>query len=199
VKKHEENSSDTPMRQKIDNNNTNKNIENTEQQTIETDTEKPLKEKEDENQNLYSQLLRLRAEFDNYRRRTEEEKNRKFILGKETILIELIGSIDIFDKAIESADKSSDIKTVVEGIHILHKEFVSFLKKEGVKPIETKNKKFDTNYHEIVEHEESDEVEEGIILKEVQRGYIFQNDVIRPAKVIVSKKRDKPVETESKA
>ncbi|PIV52601.1 MAG: nucleotide exchange factor GrpE [Elusimicrobia bacterium CG02_land_8_20_14_3_00_37_13] len=191
MKKHEENSSDTPMRQETDNN-IDKNIENTEQQTIETDTEKLLKEKEEENQNLYNQLLRLRAEFDNYRRRTEEEKNRKFILGKETILIELIGLIDIFDKAIDSADKSSDIKKVVEGIHILHKEFVSFLKKEGVQPVETKNRKFDTNYHEIVEYEESDEIEEGSILKEVQRGYIFQNDVIRPAKVIVSKKSVKP-------
>lgn len=155
------------------------------------------KKQEKEIQNLHGQIIRLKAEFDNYRKRVEKEKELRFSYGKQTILIKLIGLVDIFDNALNHAKDSKHLKDVADGLKLTHKEFTSFIAKEGVKPIETIGLKFNPDCHEIVGFEQSEDGKENIILHEVQRGYLCNDEVIRPAKVIVAKKKDKTEESKS--
>jgi molecular chaperone GrpE len=176
----------------------NKNIEKTKvlsdenKTTIQTDYKKLCEQKENELKDLNSQLLRLRAEFDNYRKRVEKEKEMSFNFGKQSVLFKLINLIDIFDNALKQFVKTEnlDINNVIEGIKLIHKEFISFILKEGICPIESIGKKFSPIYHEIVGYEYNDECEENTIIREIQTGYMCDEEVIRPAKVIVSKKNE---------
>jgi len=173
-----------------ENNKENKEIQNEPQQNITTEQlQQELENRTKEIQNLNSQILRLKAEFDNYRKRVEKENHKKFILGKEFVLIKLIELIDIFETALESMNKTDNIKTVIEGVELLKKGFIDFIDKEGLKPIKSIGEKFNPKFHEVIGTEFSDESEENIIIKELQKGYIFDNEhIIRPAKVIVSTK-----------
>ncbi|OGS20723.1 MAG: nucleotide exchange factor GrpE [Elusimicrobia bacterium RIFOXYA2_FULL_39_19] len=151
----------------------------------------------DEIKELNSQLLRLRAEFENYRTRVEKEKQRKYILGKESVFSKIIDFEDVFEKAVLSLhswnqDKNpKDISVVIQGVELLHKEFSNFLKKEEVKQIETADKIFDPHFHEVMGYEYCNDKEEGTIIKELQKGYMFDEYVIRPSKVIVAKEKPK--------
>jgi len=151
---------------------------------------------EKEIRDLRGQLIRLKAEFDNYRRRVEKEKELRFSYGKQSILTKLIDLVEIFDKAVEHTKDSRNAGDVAEGLKLIHKEFVSFITKEGVKPMETTGTKFNHNLHEIVGFEETGADKEDIILKEVQRGDLCDGEPIRPAKVIVG--RNKPEEQPQK-
>ncbi|MBU0600742.1 MAG: nucleotide exchange factor GrpE [Elusimicrobia bacterium] len=159
-------------------------------------------DKDNQIKELNSQLLRLRAEFDNYRNRVEKEKQLKYIIGKESVLSKILDFEDIFEKALESLhhwntdENPKDIKNVIHGVALLKKEFTSFLKKEGVRHLEVIGKKIDPMYHEVIGYELCDE-EEGTIIKEVQKGYSYDEYVLRPSKVIIAKARQ-PEEKESK-
>jgi len=155
-------------------------------------TEQELKEAaESHDKNLNNQLLRLRAEFDNYRNRVEKEKQLKYILGKESILSKILDFEDVFEKALQSLHQSnSDPKNIIHGIELLKKEFTGFLKKEGVRHLEVIGKKVDTMFHDVIGYEPSDE-EEGTIIKEVQKGYSYDEYVLRPSKVVIAKAEEK--------
>jgi len=148
-------------------------------------------EKDKEIKNLYSQLLRLKAEFDNYRKRVEKEKQERFLYGKQVVLSKIVEFTDVFDKAVEVSANKNDIENILSGLELLRKEFYSFLEKEGIKFINSVGDKFDPNLHEVVGYELIEDKDEDIVLKEIQKGYKFEDYVLRPAKVIVSKKPQK--------
>lgn len=159
---------------------------------------KIIAELEEKNKELNKQILYLKAEFDNYRKRVEKEKQQKFLLGKISILEKLISLYEMFALAIKSIKnneqkKNNDnISQVIEGIKILYKEIENFLLKEGVKRIDCINQQFNPTYHEVVDYKETDNSEEqDKIIEVVSDGYVFINDleeyVLRPAKVIVTK------------
>ncbi len=151
-------------------------------------------EKDKEIKNLYSQLLRLKAEFDNYRKRVEKEKQERFLYGKQTVLSKIVEFTDIFDRAIEVSNDKRDIENILSGIALLRKEFYSFLEKEGIKFINSIGEKFDPNLHEVIGYEITEDKEDDIVIKEIQKGYKFEDYVLRPAKVIVSKKKQEQTE-----
>lgn len=161
------------------------------------DMQKELFSKSREILDLNSQLLRLKAEFDNYRKRAEKENHRRYMSGKESVLCKLIDLMDIFSTAIDAITKTDNTRVILEGVQMLQKEFTSFVTKEGLKPIEAKNCRFDPKFHEAIGIEDSGEFENGCIIKEVQKGYIFNDEyVVRPAKVIICKKEpEKPPES----
>jgi len=175
------------------------NSQDKKEKTIET--EEPDKkvnseqesEKDKEIKNLYSQLLRLKAEFENYRKRVEKEKQDRFLYGKQIVLSKIVEFTDIFDKAIEVSTDKKDIENILSGLELLRKEFYLFLEKEGIKFINSLGEKFDPNLHEVVGYELTEDKDEDIVLKEVQKGYKFGDYVLRPAKVIVSKKQQKEI------
>jgi len=133
----------------------------------------------------YDQLLRLRAEFENFRRRVDREKAESQAWGKQEVLLELVSLVDVFEQALAQAHKAKDLKHVVEGVEMLHKSFAQFLKTEGLEPINVVEKPFDPQRAEAIEQEEVDDDQVGQVLAEIQKGYTFQGRVLRPSRVRV--------------
>jgi molecular chaperone GrpE len=134
----------------------------------------------------YDQLLRLRAEFDNFRRRVDREKRDARAWGKQDVLMQTISLVDIFEQALTQAHKAKELKQVVEGVDMLYKSFAQFLKMEGLEPLNLVGKPFDPHNAEVLEQEEVDDEDQvGIVLAELQKGYVFQGRVLRPSRVRV--------------
>ena len=146
-----------------------------------------FEEKKKEAETLYDQLVRLQADFANYRRRAEEEKKQYLQWGKEKILLKQIFIDDILEQALKSAKKGDDIKSIITGLEMVNKEFAKMLKEEGVEEI--KCKKFDPNLCEALDTVETEDEEDGKVLEVYQKGYTMNGSLMRTAKVRVSKKK----------
>ncbi len=133
----------------------------------------------------YDQLLRLKAEFDNYRKRVEKEKLEARTWGKQDVIMPLLSLVDVFEQAMAQAENAKDVKQVAVGLEFLHKNFSNFLKSEGLAPVDVVGKPFDPHLAVAVEQVEVDNGQVGQVLAEIQRGYSFQGRVIRPARVRV--------------
>lgn len=133
----------------------------------------------------YDQLLRLRAEFDNYRKRVEKEKVDARAWGKQDVIMPLLGLVDVFEQALNQAVHAKDVKQVAVGLEFLHKNFSQFLKSEGLEVLTLVGEPFDPHMAEAVEQVEVENDQVGIVLEEVQKGYRFQGRVIRPSRVRV--------------
>lgn len=144
-----------------------------------------LSKKEEELEEVKTKLLRLQADFINYKKRTEKEKDSLVNYGIESIACELLPVLDNFERAMESERDKED--GFYQGIAMIQKQLIEVLHNNGVKEIESLNKPFDPNYHHAVIMEESDDWEEGIILDVLQKGYMLNDKVIRPSMVRVAK------------
>ncbi|MBN1134837.1 MAG: nucleotide exchange factor GrpE [Methanosarcinaceae archaeon] len=143
--------------------------------------------KEDEVAKLKDQLLRLSAEFDNFRKRSirEKEEYRKFAI--ENIMIELLEVCDNFERALDSAKKAESVDSVIEGVEMVFNQFVSILKKEGLERIKCEGCEFDPHMHEAMTHIETSEQQDNTIFEVHRSGYMLHSKVIRPAMVTVVK------------
>jgi molecular chaperone GrpE len=146
-------------------------------------------------QDYYDQLVRLKADFENYRRRSEKEKKDCLDWGKEKILVKQISIDDVLQQALESAKAGNNIESIIVGLEMISKEFSKMLKEEGVEEIQCE--KFDPNMCEALDYSESGE-EDGKVLEIYQKGYKMNGKLIRAAKVKVSKNSKDKVETEIK-
>jgi molecular chaperone GrpE len=136
----------------------------------------------------YDQLVRLKADFENFRKRTEKEKTDCRRWGKEEVILRLVSLMDVMEQAEAAAHKTADLKSVVAGLDMLYKEFKRLLREEGLEEITAREgEKFNPDIHEAVETVDQ-EGEEGRILAVLQRGYRFQGALMRPARVKVSQK-----------
>lgn len=157
-------------------------------------TREALEEARQKAEDLYNQLLRLRAEFDNYRKRVEKEKHDYRRAGKEEVLLELVRLMDVFDQAMAYVRSTVNPQTVSQGLEMLQQGFARFLKAEGIVPIETVGKPFDPALAEAVEQVDVTDGPEGHVVEEVQKGYEFQGRLLRPAKVkVVHAKKEREV------
>ncbi len=147
--------------------------------------EKNLQEKEKLNSELINDLKRVQADFENYIKRTAKEKEKLELVTKQKIMIEILKLFDDFEIAFETLKNTSKDQESVNGIELLLKQFNKFLEDNGVKKIECVGKELDYNYHDAIRKEKS-ELNENIIIKEVQKGYIMNDDILRHAKVIIS-------------
>jgi molecular chaperone GrpE len=146
-----------------------------------------LEEKTKIAQDYYDQLLRLKADFENYRRRSEKEKRDYLDWGKEKILLKQINIDDVLQQALKSAKDGNNIESVITGLEMISKEFSKLLKEEGVDEIQCD--KFDPNVCEVLDVAESEE-EDGKILEVYQKGYTMNGKLIRTAKVKIAKNKD---------
>ena len=128
--------------------------------------------------------MRLSAEFDNFRKRTAKEKLELIVLGGEDVIRSILSVLDDFDRAIEAMDKSDDIESARQGMHLIHKKLVDTLKQKGVAEIEAVGTDFDTDLHEAVTRFPA-EGQKGKVIDTVQKGYKLKDKVIRFAKVVV--------------
>src|SRR3989344_8988855 len=127
----------------------------------------------------YDQLLRLKAEFENFRKRVEREKSESRAWGKQDVLLELISLVDVFEQAMAQVQNAKDLKHVVQGVEMLHKSFTQFLKEEGLEPMDLVGKPLDPHRAEAIEQEEVEADRAGQVLAELQKGHLFQWRVLR--------------------
>lgn len=134
-------------------------------------------------------LLRLAAEFDNYRKRLERDRGLAIKYAEEQILKELLPSLDNLERAIEQGQKTENATELLAGVELTYKGLISTLEKFEVTAIQSVGEQFDPNIHEALAMEETGEVEPNCVLREFQKGYMFKDKLIRPAKVVVAKKQ----------
>ena len=133
-----------------------------------------------EKENRY---LRLQADFENFRRRTRQEKEELAAVVTQNLLKDMLPFLDNFERAL--AAEGSDEGGLRAGVEMMYKQMVEALKKEGLEYIETKGKPFDPNFHQAVMRVEDAEKEDGTIVAELQKGYMVKGRVIRPSMVQV--------------
>lgn len=143
---------------------------------------------EEEVTKLNDRILRLNAEFSNYKKRTEREKSDIYKFANEKLFLELLPVIDNMERAIGSIGNAEDHKAVIEGVNLIKQSFDDFLEKHGIKEIEAVGNSFDPELHHAVLTEETDAFEEDVVMDEFQKGYILNEKVIRHSMVKVSKK-----------
>ncbi|MDQ7092280.1 nucleotide exchange factor GrpE [Desulfosporosinus sp. PR] len=143
---------------------------------------KQAKEKSDEH---YNQLLRLQADFDNYRKRTQKEKTELIKFASEHLVNELLPVLDNFERAVSSAQNNPDFAAFSQGVEMILRQLQTALSKEGLKAMEAVGQPFDPNLHEAVLRVESDEHEENTVVEELQKGYFLKEKVLRPSMVKV--------------
>ncbi len=172
------------------------------EETSEPETEiELLKERlaksEEQAKELEDRLLRLAAEFDNYRKRTAREFAYLIKNANERLILELLETLDNFQRALDSAKTSSDYENFHKGVALIYTHMKDLLSKEGLKEIEVIGKPFDPNFHEAVTQAESDKYDDGIVMEEISKGYLLNDRLLRASKVVVSKGRSKEEEKES--
>ena len=159
------------------------------------ETEDPLKVMEAKLESLeqeakenHDRFLRVSAEFENYKKRAAREMNEFRKFANESFVKAILTVVDNLDRAIESSDSDEHVNSsVVEGVHMTLKEILKVFEQFSVKPFESIGKMFDPSLHQAVAQEETDEYPENSILKELQKGYMMHDRLLRPAMVIVAK------------
>lgn len=146
-----------------------------------------LKEAENKIEELQDKYLRLSAEFDNFRKRTNKEKAEIIKNGAEKTILAILPILDDMERAISNMHKSNDADALREGVELINNKFLKTLSKEGLSKIETENADFNTDYHEAIAMlPAADEQQKGKIIDCVQTGYLLNDKVIRHAKVAVA-------------
>ena len=135
---------------------------------------------------LNQQYLRLAADFDNYRKRQEQERESLLKFGTENALKKLIEVLDNFERGEKALENVEDCAKVRESFELVHKQVYSALTKLGLEPIETEGKEFDPNFHDAVMQTPTSEHPEHTIINELQQGYKMGDKVLRPALVNVA-------------
>lgn len=153
--------------------------------------EEKIKELEEKNQKLERDYLYLLAELDNMRKYMMKEIERARVLTAERILLKLIDVYENMERAISNVQNPA----LLEGLMLIQKDILKILEDEGVKRIEALGKKFDPFIHEAVEYIELENVEDGMIVEEVSKGYMLGDKVLRPSRVKVAKQRTSRDET----
>lgn len=171
-----------------------KTIETTDEEEIvedgDVEKEKSIKSKfksskSKEIEELTDRLMRSMAEFDNYRKRSEKEKSQMFTLGVKSLVEKLLPVIDNFERGLDSVKEEDKEDSYVQGFEMIYKQLIGILEGIGVKPIEAVGKEFDPNYHNAVMHGEDEEYGENIVSEELQKGYMYNDIVVRHSMVKV--------------
>ncbi len=149
-----------------------------------------------ENQQLKDKYMRTMAEFENFRRRNMEERAQWIKNATQQLVLEICEVIDNFERALDAGKQEHQFDSFLKGVELIHQQMLSTLKKEGVEKIEAMGKEFDPMYHDAIAHIPSD-YDEDIVCQVIQNGYVMNNRVIRPSKVVVSN-GEKPVNIENK-
>ena len=144
---------------------------------------------------LTDDLQRLQAEFENYKKRTDKEKQEFSNYAKAELIAKLLPLLDTFEIALKN---TKDHEKFAKGMEMVFAQLFSALEAEGLRPIQAHGKKFDPYYHEVMLKQESDR-EEGVVLEELQRGYMFKDKVLRYSKVKVTEKKVEKNQTDEKS
>ena len=179
------------MSQKKNNNPFNKDAQPEIAETVET-TEEVVKEEVENNKlqeeydKLNQQYIRLAADFDNYRKRQEQERENLLKFGTENALKKMLEVIDNFERGEKALQNVEDCQQVKDSFNLIHKQVLDTLQKLGLEEIDAEGKEFDPNFHDAVMRTPSNEYPEETIIAVLQRGYKMGEKVLRPALVNVA-------------
>lgn len=148
------------------------------QQKLET----AQKEKEE----AYDRMLRLQADFENFKRRSRQEYEQACLYGAEDLLKKILPALDSLERAVAAFDVNSDNSSWQEGVRLTLRQLQTILNTEGLQAVESLNKSFDPQIHEAVFQETSADVSEPIVIEELQKGYLYKSKLLRPALVKVA-------------
>jgi len=141
-------------------------------------------------------VLRLSAEFDNYKKRKQREIDDFKKFANESVFRQVLPVVDNLERAIDAAQKNADHASLLEGVQMTHKEIMKLLEMFSVKLVKADKEAFDPNFHQAVTRHETGDFPENTVVKVLQNGYLLHDRLIRPAMVIVSKRVEQ--ETEDK-
>ena len=149
-----------------------------------------LKTARDEVAEWQDRFLRKAAEFENYRKRSEKDRIEAMALAKSTVLIEFLPVADACERALNSLGEAKtgpqNLQQFQQGVELLYKQLLDTLGRVGVTPIEAEGNPFDPHLHEALSREINAEVKENTVVKELRRGYLFKDKLLRPTQVIVA-------------
>ena len=149
----------------------------------------------DEIEQLRDEKLRLLADMENLRKRSDRDRMDSIRYGNINFARDILSLGDNLSRALDAipkdAEKTETITNLINGLRMVQREFISILEKHGIKKIEALNQRFDHNFHQAMMEIESEEVEEGIVIQEIQSGYNMHDRLLRPSMVGVAKKPNK--------
>lgn len=148
--------------------------------------QKDIQSLQQEKEETYQRMLRLQAEFDNFKKRSQKEKEADRKYKSQDLVNELLPVMDNFERALK-IEVTEATSSLIDGITMVYKQLQDALKSQGVEVIEAEGKEFDPNEHHAVMQIEDDEMESNIVAEELQKGYKLKDRVIRPAMVKVTK------------
>jgi molecular chaperone GrpE len=153
----------------------------------------PASPEPDEDESLQADLdrfrdlaLRSQADFENYKKRAAREKDDAIKYANSALLEKLIAIVDNFELGLEAARGEGKDSPVFSGMSMVLKQLMDFLADQGLQPIDATGQKFDPNLHEAIAHEPSEEVPEGVVIRQTRRGYRMKDRLLRPSSVVVS-------------
>ena len=195
-KKNDNQDPEQEMNTEVQQDNTNEEVENNEEQVntdesteenIESVPELSVEEKlQQENAALNDKYIRLFAEFDNYKRRTQKERVELLQTAGKDVIVSLLTVLDDFDRANKAMETATDINPIKEGIALVHSKLKSLLAQKGLKEIESIHTVFDTDNHEAITNIPAPSEDlKGKVVDELEKGYTLNDKVIRFAKVVV--------------
>jgi len=164
------------------------NVDNEQEELTEGGVEalrKEMEELKQEKEAAQERMLRIQAEFDNFKKRTQKERQNERKYKSQDLVNELLPVLDNFERALE-VEVVEEAKSIVEGISMVYRQLKDALESENVEVIDTVGEEFDPNLHHAVMQVEEEESESNIVLEELQKGYILNDRVIRPAMVKVN-------------
>jgi molecular chaperone GrpE len=130
--------------------------------------------------------LRSQADFDNYKKRATREKEEAIKYANSSLLERLIAIVDNFELGLSAAKSEGEKSPIYSGMNMVLKQLTDFLAENGLQPIDAEGKKFDPNLHEAIAREPSEQVPEGVVLRQMRRGYRLKDRLLRPSSVVVS-------------
>lgn len=149
-------------------------------------TESRIKELESTISQWQDKYIRKVAEFENYKRRTENDQLSLIKYAAESFITKLLDVIDDFERSLSHIKDAKDVSTIEEGIRLVYSKLMKSLEEQGIKKLDSVGQPFDVHLHEAILQTKNDKVPPHTVLEEVQSGYMYKDKVIRHSKVIVS-------------
>jgi len=160
---------------------------------------KSLEAEKSKAEQYLTSLKYLKAEFENYQKRTMKEMDELARRGSERLARKLLGVVDDFERTIKASKAVSEPKKLLSGIEMILNELLKILKSEGIVKIEAVEKKFDPDIHEAVAVVQTDKYQADTIIEEQKVGYMFEGRVLRPSMVVVARPAEKRSDAENKS
>ena len=156
--------------------------------------EEALKAEQAKSKDYLNQLKYLQADFDNYRKRIVREFQEVSQRSNEKLIASVLNVVDDLERAIETGKKIDSTGALLEGVEMVYKNLYAILEREGLTRIEAVGKPFDPNMHEILAKVLTDDHEDGIVIEEARKGFMFKGKVMRPSVVMIASKEAKSEE-----